>query len=126
MREPAVQENEPVRKSPLSDQHGTGHPGKDPWIEPVPKQKIMDRLMSKDTSVSFEEDSLDNEMVLNMGPQHPATHGVLRVLLRLDGESVVSAECELGYLHRGYEKLAENMTYHEYIPHTDRLDYISP
>jgi NADH-quinone oxidoreductase subunit D len=126
MREPAVHENEPVRKSPLSDQHGTGHAGKDPWIEPVPKQKIMDRLMSKDTSVSFEEDSLDNEMVLNMGPQHPATHGVLRVLLRLDGESVVSAECELGYLHRGYEKLAENMTYHEYIPHTDRLDYISP
>jgi NADH-quinone oxidoreductase subunit D len=61
-----------------------------------------------------------------MGPQHPATHGVLRILLRLDGETVVSAESELGYLHRGYEKLAENMTYHEFIPHTDRLDYISP
>ncbi len=65
-------------------------------------------------------------MVLNHGPQHPATHGVLRILLRLDGETVVSAESELGYLHRGYEKLAENMTYHEFIPHTDRLDYISP
>lgn len=126
MREPVVRENEPIKKSPLHDQHGNGHAKKDLWVEPVPKQKIMDRLMSKDTSVSFDEDSLDNEMVLNMGPQHPATHGVLRVLLRLDGESVVSAECELGYLHRGYEKLAENMTYHEYIPHTDRLDYISP
>src|SRR5687768_11268137 len=125
MREPVVHENEPIKKSPLSSEHGTGHAGKDPWQEPVPKQKIIDRLMSKDTSVSFDEDSLDHEMVLNMGPQHPATHGVLRVLLRLDGESVVSAECELGYLHRGYEKLAENMTYHEYIPHTDRLDYIS-
>lgn len=128
MREPVVSENESIRSSPLSmDPHkGTGHAGKDPWIEPVPKQKIMDRLMSKDTSVSVDNDSLENEMVLNMGPQHPATHGVLRVLLRLDGETVVSAESELGYLHRGYEKLAENMTYHEYIPHTDRLDYISP
>jgi NADH-quinone oxidoreductase subunit D len=86
---------------------------------------ILEALM-KDSTVSQDEDALDNEMVLNMGPQHPATHGVLRVLLRLDGETVINAECELGYLHRGYEKLAENMTYHEYIPHTDRLDYISP
>ncbi len=80
--------------------------------------------MSKDSTVTL--DTLEHEMVLNLGPQHPATHGVLRVLLRLDGETIVSAETELGYLHRGYEKLAENMTYHEYIPHTDRLDYISP
>src|ERR1035437_4180753 len=94
--------------------------------EVPPRQRILDALMSKDTPVSHDEDSLENEMILNMGPQHPATHGVLRVLLRLDGETVVSAESELGYLHRGYEKLAENMTYHEYIPHTDRLDYISP
>ena len=90
------------------------------------RQKIVEALMSKDSTVELDEDALDNEMVLNMGPQHPATHGVLRVLLRLDGETVVSAVCELGYLHRGYEQLAENMTYHEYIPHTDRLDYISP
>ncbi|MDP4219912.1 MAG: NADH dehydrogenase (quinone) subunit D [Bacteroidota bacterium] len=92
----------------------------------APKQKIVEALLAKDTSVTISEDSLDNEMILNMGPQHPATHGVLRVVLRLDGEMIVSAECELGYLHRGYEKLAENMTFHEYIPHTDRLDYISP
>ena len=91
-----------------------------------PKQKIIEALLSKDTSVTMSEDSLDHEMILNMGPQHPATHGVLRVLLRLDGETVISSECELGYLHRGYEKLAEKMTYHEFIPHTDRLDYISP
>lgn len=89
-------------------------------------EKIIQALLSKDTSVTIDEDALEHEMILNMGPQHPATHGVLRVVLRLDGETVVSAECELGYLHRGYEKLAENMTYHEYIPHTDRLDYISP
>ncbi len=96
------------------------------YQEVAPRQKILDALMSKDTTVSMDEDALEHEMVLNLGPQHPATHGVLRVLLRLDGETIISAECELGYLHRGYEKLAENMTYHEYIPHTDRLDYISP
>jgi len=65
-------------------------------------------------------------MILNMGPQHPATHGVLRLLLRLDGETILAAVPELGYLHRGYEKLAENCSFHEFIPHTDRLDYISP
>ena len=65
-------------------------------------------------------------MVLNMGPQHPATHGVLRLLIRLDGETVIGCVPEVGYLHRGYEKLAESCTYHEFIPHTDRLDYLSP
>src|SRR5579872_1735449 len=92
----------------------------------APREKIIEALLSKDTSVTLSEDSLDHEMILNMGPQHPATHGVLRVVLRLDGETIISSECELGYLHRGYKKLAENMTYHEFIPHTDRLDYISP
>ncbi|MCX7878168.1 MAG: NADH dehydrogenase (quinone) subunit D [Ignavibacteria bacterium] len=72
------------------------------------------------------DDNLENQLVLNMGPQHPATHGVLRVLVKLDGETVVSSVPELGYLHRGYEKLAENMTFHEFIPHTDRLDYLAP
>jgi NADH-quinone oxidoreductase subunit D len=72
------------------------------------------------------DDPLENEMVLNMGPQHPATHGVLRLLVRLDGETVLGVVPELGYLHRGYEKIAENSTYHEFIPHTDRLDYLSP
>ncbi len=97
----------------------------EPTLQDVsPRQKIVEALMSKDSTVTL--DPLEHEMVLNLGPQHPATHGVLRVLLRLDGETVISAESELGYLHRGYEKLAENMTYHELIPHTDRLDYISP
>ncbi len=87
--------------------------------------KILKELLDKDTSVIF-DDPLENDMVLNMGPQHPATHGVLRVLLRLDGETIIKAIPELGYLHRGYEKLAENVTYHEFIPHTDRLDYMAP
>ncbi|HTR82164.1 MAG TPA: NADH dehydrogenase (quinone) subunit D [Bacteroidota bacterium] len=89
------------------------------------KSKILQALEDKDTSVQF-TDPLENEMILNMGPQHPATHGVLRLLVKLDGETVVASVPELGYLHRGYEKLAENCSYHEFIPHTDRLDYISP
>lgn len=86
---------------------------------------IYAELMDDDTSIAF-EDALENDMVLNMGPQHPATHGVLRVLLRLDGETIIKCVPELGYLHRGYEKLAENVTYHEFMPHTDRLDYLAP
>jgi len=87
--------------------------------------KIVQALLGADTDITL-EDALENDMILNMGPQHPATHGVLRVLLRLDGETIMAAVPELGYLHRGYEKLAENMSFHEFIPHTDRLDYLSP
>ena len=57
-----------------------------------------------------------NELVINMGPQHPATHGVLRVILRLDGEKVLGLECVIGYLHRGVEKIAENRTYTMFNP----------
>lgn len=89
------------------------------------QDKIYNALMDGDTVIHF-EDALENDMILNMGPQHPATHGVLRVLLRLDGENIMKCVPELGYLHRGYEKLAENVSYHEFMPHTDRLDYLSP
>jgi len=65
------------------------------------------------------------EMLINMGPQHPSTHGVLRMILRLDGEKVVDAEPDVGYLHRGFEKLAENMLYQQFVTYTDRLDYIA-
>ncbi len=63
---------------------------------------------------------------LNMGPQHPSTHGVFRLILHLDGEVIVKAEAKIGYLHRGTEKIAENLPYFKIIPYTDRLDYISP
>lgn len=65
-------------------------------------------------------------MTLNMGPSHPATHGVLRFRLELDGEVVVGAQADLGYLHRGFEKIAENKTYHQFITWTDRMDYLAP
>ena len=66
-----------------------------------------------------------NEMVLNMGPQHPSTHGVLRVILKLDGEKVLNAECVIGYLHRGVEKIGENRTYAMFNPYVDRMDYVA-
>jgi len=65
-------------------------------------------------------------MVLNMGPQHPSTHGVLRILLELDGETVVKAEPDIGYLHTGIEKSCESKTYSQVITLTDRIDYLAP
>ena len=73
-----------------------------------------------------QETLLDSpEMVLNMGPQHPSTHGVLRVVLKLDGETVIDLDCDIGYLHRGMEKIAENRQYPMIAPYWDRLDYIA-
>jgi NADH-quinone oxidoreductase subunit D len=66
-----------------------------------------------------------SEMVLQMGPQHPSTHGVLRVILKLDGERVRDVECVIGYLHRGVEKIGENRTYVMFAPYVDRMDYIA-
>jgi NADH-quinone oxidoreductase subunit D len=65
------------------------------------------------------------DFMINMGPQHPSTHGVFRLTLKLDGETVVDAEPEIGYLHRSVEKIAENRTYEQVLPLTDRLDYVN-
>jgi NADH-quinone oxidoreductase subunit D len=64
-------------------------------------------------------------VVLNMGPQHPSTHGVLRLKLTLDGEVILGCDPVIGYLHRGMEKIAENRTYAQFLPYTDRIDYLS-
>jgi NADH-quinone oxidoreductase subunit D len=66
------------------------------------------------------------KMSLSMGPSHPSTHGVLRLQMELDGEILTKADPVIGYLHRGDEKIAENMTYNQFVPYTDRLDYLSP
>ena len=68
----------------------------------------------------------DGRMVLNMGPSHPAMHGIVRVLLTVQGERVHDADVEIGYLHRGFEKTCENVTYNQCVPYTDRLNYESP
>ncbi len=67
-----------------------------------------------------------DKLVLNMGPSHPSTHGVLRIIIEMDGETITKAVPDVGYLHRGDEKIAENMTYTQFIPYTDRLDYLAP
>lgn len=71
-------------------------------------------------------DILGEKLILNMGPSHPATHGVLRIILEMDGEMITKATPDIGYLHRGDEKIAETMTYNQFVPYTDRLDYLAP
>jgi NADH-quinone oxidoreductase subunit D len=74
-------------------------------------------------NITFERE--DNTMVVNFGPQHPSAHGQLRLMLELQGEEVVKAHPDIGYLHRGIEKMGENMIYNEFLPTTDRMDYIA-
>ncbi|MCC6477036.1 NADH-quinone oxidoreductase subunit D [bacterium] len=71
-------------------------------------------------------DRTHRDFFLNMGPQHPSTHGVLRILLHVEGEEVLGGRCHLGYSHRGTEKLAEKKQYVQILPYTDRMDYLAP
>lgn len=87
----------------------------------------MERVefISEEQVLLNEDGTRTETMMLNMGPQHPATHGVLRIVLHLDGEMVVKAVPHIGYLHRGIEKLCEHITYQQCLPYTDRMDYIA-
>src|SRR5690606_8594316 len=87
---------------------------------------LYEALENKHVHVELDGDPLESRMVLNLGPQHPATHGVIRFVLRLDGENIESCLLDIGYLHRGIEKLAEVKTYQEWMPYTDRTDYLQP
>lgn len=71
-------------------------------------------------------ESSGERMLLNIGPSHPTTHGVLRLIMELDGDNITRCDPVVGYLHRGDEKIAENMTYNQFVPYTDRLDYLAP
>ncbi len=97
-----------------------------PVFFPKHQHAIYKRLEDKHTFVEVEDDPLGTQMVINLGPQHPATHGVLRVVLEVDGETIIKSVVDIGYLHRGIEKIAENKTYQEFMPYTDRMDYMSP
>jgi len=77
-------------------------------------------------SADAEQEFQTEKMSLSMGPSHPSTHGVLRLQMELDGEILTKCDPVIGYLHRGDEKIAENMTYNQFVPYTDRLDYIAP
>tara|TARA_B100001248_G_scaffold260540_1_gene249086 strand:+ start:101410 stop:102642 length:1233 start_codon:yes stop_codon:yes gene_type:complete len=79
-----------------------------------------------DNSARYQSEVPGETMSLNMGPSHPATHGVLRLKLELDGDFITKCDPVIGYLHRGDEKIAENMTYNQFVPYTDRLDYLAP
>src|SRR6059058_2393516 len=93
--------------------------------DPVTRVVAADAAM-RNQQAEQSGDDIGEKMVLNMGPSHPATHGVLRIVLELDGEIITKATPDVGFLHRGDEKIAENMTYTQFIPYTDRLDYLAP
>jgi len=94
-------------------------PAPDPFPRPMSVEEVAP-VAAESTAGGL------RRMVINMGPQHPSTHGVLRLLLELDGEKVVRCTPHLGYLHSGKEKIAEVKSYHQFIPYTDRLDYLAP
>ncbi len=81
---------------------------------------LLDEKYDPDTGIRT------RSMMLNMGPSHPAMHGVIRIILELDGETVVNSDVEIGYLHRAFEKEAETVRWNQVFPYTDRLNYVSP
>ncbi|MFN0136175.1 MAG: NADH-quinone oxidoreductase subunit D [Phycisphaerae bacterium] len=92
-------------------------------MQPTQYTFAPDLLLDADREQSA--DLRTEEMLINMGPQHPATHGVLRVVLRTDGEMVLDATAHIGYLHRCAEKIGENLQPYQFVPKTDRMDYIA-
>lgn len=85
----------------------------------------MAETTTKGTDAGYSLDPIENLVEVNIGPAHPATHGTLRAKCLLDGEVIIRAVTEIGYLHRGFEKMSENVTYNQVIPYTDRLNYLS-
>src|SRR5207245_6651268 len=89
------------------------------------RQDIEAQYIIEDSQVREDGQRVDT-MTINMGPQHPSTHGVLRLILTIEGETIVKAVPDIGFLHTGIEKTAEAKTYHQAIVITDRMDYLTP
>jgi NADH-quinone oxidoreductase subunit C/D len=111
---------------PLRKEHPARATEMGPYQLPPEKQeREMEALQFHPERWGLERQSEDTDfMFLNLGPQHPGAHGVLRLILQLDGEVVLDAVPEIGYHHRGAEKMGERQTWHTYIPYTDRVDYL--
>jgi NADH-quinone oxidoreductase subunit C/D len=111
---------------PLRKEHPARATEMGPFQLPEDKQEQeMAALQFKPEEWGLERQREDVDlMFLNLGPQHPGTHGILRVVLQLDGEEILDAVPEIGYHHRGSEKMAERQTWHTYLPYTDRVDYL--
>jgi len=119
--------------TPVPRQHGRPHPtGTAPYAEPALPKTIaarrgvtIERFLIED--IALTEDPLsENMVVLNIGPNHPSMHGAFRIKCWLDGETIVKAIPEIGYLHRCFEKMSELHPWQEVVPYTDRLNYMSP
>src|SRR6185437_12016899 len=93
-----------------------------PEEKEIAEQEAL-RFRPEDWGMELQNESSDF-IFLNVGPQHPGTHGVLRIALQLDGEEIVDAVPDIGYHHRGAEKMGERQSWHTYIPYTDRVDYL--
>ncbi len=123
-------EGYPLRKDfPTEGRGWRSHFDFIPRLDEAPVESVEDEIPEAQKQAFRAEPAASGskrkeELLLNMGPQHPSTHGVLRVVLELDGERIVKATPDLGYLHRGVEKLSEGLAYMQIIPHTDRLDYV--
>ena len=114
--------------SPSQDSKGAGFATGSPLPSAKALQKELEKGRSNrhlDNIFEVDESSDDQRLVMNFGPQHPATHGTLRNIFTLEGESIVEADVEIGYLHTGFEKLAESMTYQQWVTVTDRMNYLS-
>jgi len=98
------------------------HPGIDTY--PLRKERVSVSESDKALLASFKPEEQEGKFFVNLGPQHPSTHGVLRVVLEMDGEYIEKAEPVLGYLHRMHEKMAENRSYLQFLPNTGRMDYL--
>ena len=111
---------------PLRKEHPARATEMGPFQLPEDKQEAeQEALRFRPEEWGLQRKSADTDFIfLNLGPQHPGTHGVLRIILQLDGEEILDAVPDIGFHHRGSEKMAERQTWHTYIPYTDRVDYL--